>query len=270
MPLSHLRHAPQRIACFLIAVVLMAAVATGLTGCIGSQETARTESPTTDRLAALYASAVTDAAMASPVEISAELTPIAPYVQSLIRRRAPGDSAGREPKHVRVATWTSHLDTVAQSDSLHTTWGDTWVTVAPEMKTFCQGLHLRGDALDVRLAQRLGLPPDTRHERFVEYWVRPDDLFRPCPDPEITDQDCERSRPRPSSRVAVSDEHTAWMDSVHATSYGENGYPWTRLGYTYDWNPETPETGPSEYVIPKGSTVEVHANIETTEYCIED
>ena len=265
MPLPHLRHAPQRIACFLIALV-----ATGLTGCIGSQETARTEPLDAEQLEALYTSAVADAAMASPVEISSELTPIAPYVQSLIRRRAPGDSAGREPRHVRVATWTSHLDTVARGDSLQTTWGDTWVTVAPEMQTFCQALNLRGDALDVRLAQRLGLPPDTRHEHFVEYWVRPANLFRPCPDPEITDQDCELSRPRPASRVQVSAEHTAWMDSVHAASYGDNGYPWTRLGYTYDWNPATPETGPSEYVIPQGSTVEVHANVETTEYCIGD
>jgi hypothetical protein len=60
------------------------------------------------------------------------------------------------------------------------------------------------------------------------------------------------------------------MDSVHAASYGDNGYPWTRLGYTYDWHPDTPETGLSEYVIPQGSTVEVHANVETREYCAGD
>jgi len=248
---------------------VLAAALTVFTGCFGPRQATSTEPPSEDMLNALYASAVADAAVASPVEISAELTPVAPYVQSLIWRPAPGNAA-RQVRHVRVATWTSYLDTTGQGDSLRTDWGDTWVTVAPEMKTFCQSLSLRGEALDVRLAQRLGLPPDTRHERFVEFWVHPDDLFRPCPDPEITDQDCELSRPRPASRIEVSAEHTAWMDSVHAGSYGDDGYPWTRLGYTYDWHPETPETGPSEYVIEQGSVVEVHANVETMEYCIGD
>jgi len=38
-----------------------------------------------------------------------------------------------------------------------------------------------------------------------------------------------------------------------------NGYPWTRLGYTYDWNPNSPEVGLSEYIVRGGSTVTVAA-----------
>ena len=39
----------------------------------------------------------------------------------------------------------------------------------------------------MRLEKLLGLPPNSGKTKFVEIWVRPQDLFRPSPDPEITD-----------------------------------------------------------------------------------
>lgn len=37
----------------------------------------------------------------------------------------------------------------------------------------------------MRLKQLLGLPPTATNSYFVKFWVRPNDLFRPCPDKEI-------------------------------------------------------------------------------------
>jgi len=40
----------------------------------------------------------------------------------------------------------------------------------------------------------------------VKMWVSPDDLFRPCPDPEINDSECEITYPE-SAYSAVSEDY---------------------------------------------------------------
>jgi hypothetical protein len=60
-------------------------------------------------------------------------------------------------------------------------------------------------------------------------------MFRPSPDAEIDDSVAELEFP-----AGTSQDHMTWITDRMATSYGEGGYPWTRLGYTYDWNPDTP------------------------------
>ena len=43
-------------------------------------------------------------------------------------------------------------------------------------------------------------------------------------------------------------------------------YPWTRLGYTYDWGPAKSPVGLSEFVVFKGSTVGVRKVYTNEEY----
>jgi len=258
------------------------------TGCTGSEPahpptsdapSSSTKARQQSTLQRQYAAAIEDARKADPSEISTSLTPVASYVEILERRPSPD---GERP-HVRVVTWTGasggglprpalHMD--VRSDSVATT-GDVCVTLVPFVHDFCRATGLGGTALDLRLAQRLGLPPDVEYSRFVEMWVRPEDLFRPCPDPEISDRECELQVPVPAQSVRVDAAHTDWMDG--AASYGPEvdpseiepleGYPWTRLGYTYDWHPETSEIGPSEYVVRTGATVEVASVMSTAAYC---
>ncbi len=45
------------------------------------------------------------------------------------------------------------------------------------------------------------------------------------------------------------------------------GYPWTRLGYTYDWGNPGSEVGLSEFVIQGGATVQVAQVYSTQAYC---
>ncbi|MBK8453511.1 MAG: hypothetical protein WAQ53_14365 [Thiofilum sp.] len=51
------------------------------------------------------------------------------------------------------------------------------------------------------------------------------------------------------------------------SSYGDKGYPWTRLGYTYDWGKPNNPIGFSEFVIDKGAKVEVKSVTTTAKYC---
>ncbi len=81
-------------------------------------------------------------------------------------------------------------------------------------------------SLTLRLEQYLGLPPHNGKTKFVQMWVNPRDLFRPCPDSEISDTRCEVQFP---PRVWLVHQH--WFIDKMLTSYGDRGYPLTRLGY---------------------------------------
>jgi hypothetical protein len=214
-------------------------------------------------LEARYRAAIEDARTAAPSEITTSLTPLVPYNESLVWRTMR-DSI----RQVLVVTWggADTLPTAATGDTV-TTDQDVWVTAVPQLRQFCGRLDRQGDALQLRLAQRLGLPPDADYDRFVELWVRPQDLVRPCPDPEVTDRECELSPPVPTTHVQISDAHRDWFRGLRQTSYGPDGYPFTGLGYTYDWNPSTDEVGPSEFVLRPGETATVNATYTTGEYC---
>ena len=222
---------------------------------------------------ARYQAAIADAQTAEPSEITTTLMPLVPYNDTLVWRTV-ADSV----RQVRVVTWAgpAPLPDAAAGDTVLAD-DDVWVTAAPTIRQFCRGLGRTGDRLRLRLAQRLGLPPDARYDRFIELWVRPQDLVRPCPDPEVTDRECELDSPAPRRHVQVSDGHRAWFRDLKRTSYGPDGYPFTGLGYTYDWNPTTDEIGPSEFVLrpAQGDTAApdstgravVHAVHSTEEYC---
>jgi len=210
-----------------------------------------------DTLRREYLAAIRDAETATPEEISRDLVAITPHNPELIRN-------GRGA--IRVVTWTDwngYDNKVGQRLSLSR---NVWVTVVPHMQSFCRECGVTKKALNLRLRQRLGLPPEDPKTRFVEFWVSPGDLFRPSPDPEITDHEAELSFPQSQRFVTVSDEHRQWFDALKKESYTKEGYPWTRLGYTYDWG-EKAKIGESEFVISKGAEVGVHSVTPTEEYC---
>ena len=57
--------------------------------------------------------------------------------------------------------------------------------------------------LVLRLEQRLGLPPKAGKDAFLEVWIDPADLFRPCPDPGIADRECQVDVPLVGARSWV-------------------------------------------------------------------
>jgi hypothetical protein len=227
------------------------------TACGGTRPVSETDSE------ALYRAAIQDARTAAPSEITTALTPLVPYNESLVWRTVR-DSA----RQVLVVTWggADTLPPAAPGDTV-TPEQDVWVTAVPQLRQFCRGLDRRGEALQLRLAQRLGLPPDADYDRFVELWVRPQDLVRPCPDPEVTDRECELHPPKPAAHVQISDAHREWFRRLKETSYDPDGYPFTGLGYTYDWNPATDEVGPSEFVLRPGEAATLNATYTTRAYC---
>lgn len=237
--------------CLAITGILLGSLA--LCSC-SSQST-----PDAAELQETYRAAVKDAETAEPGEISTNLTAIVPYNDNLIWQAETGQ--------VLVVTWTSwngYDSLVGNSTVLQR---EVWVTVAPELQNFCRKCCRDNESLTLRLEQLQGLPPDNGKNRIVEMWVAPSDLFRPSADPEISDHEAEIDFPVPVDYIKVNQSHIDWYNALMNKSYGENGYPWTRLGYTYDWGNPQSEVGLSEFVIRQGATVGIYSVASTEAYC---
>jgi hypothetical protein len=162
----------------------------------------------------------------------------------------------------KFVTWTSYPDSYKPGSDLTLAWGETWVTQNGAVQNECKAFAK--DKVNLRIQQLLGLPPqDVTQRYFVVLDVKVADMFRPCANPSLAATECTANFPD-----GVSESHKAWYAGQTAVAYQfPKGYPWTRLGYTYDWNPETDEEGVSEFVIKKGTTVNVVSVTPTEEYC---
>lgn len=139
-----------------------------------------------------------------------------------------------------------------------------WVTAAPELK---QKFNMNGtkDTL-LRLKQLLGLPPVATYKYFIEFWVRPQDIFRPCPDKEITDGTCNLCFPEKTDSTYMK-----WFNENRINRYYNcqpyDNYPWTQLGYTYDWSPHNKShVGLSEFVVDVNKNMIVNKIYTVREY----
>lgn len=212
-------------------------------------------------LEAAYQAAIEDAKTVSADEISKDLWAIVPSDERLIWEGEPGKS------RVLVVTWTSYTgynDKVGQDIEATR---EIWVSPSPEVKDWVRQHLIPSWDLTLRLEELLGVPPNGGKTTFVEFWVQPTDLFRPSPDPETTDEEAELDFPQPASYVTINPDYIQWFTDLMAVSYLPNGYPWTRLGYTYDWGNSANHVGVSEFVIPQGVTIGVFSSSSTEDYC---
>jgi hypothetical protein len=191
-----------------------------------------------------YRTSIEDAAMIEPNEIK----PVAAITQV----------------KEKFVTWTSYPDSYKPGSDLTLAWGETWVTQNGAVHEECKIFPKEEGALNVRIQQLLGLPPQAITQRyFVVLEVQTNDMFRPCANPSLTATECSANFEKDAS-----ESHRAWYAGQSAVAYQfPKGYPWTRLGYTYDWNTETDEEGVFEFVIKKGTTVNVVSVTPTAEYC---
>jgi hypothetical protein len=177
--------------------------------------------------------------------------------KKLVRKTINGE------EYILVITWKQNI--TFYKDTLFNTgnW-PMWVTTAPELKERIKRESPSDTTL--RLVQLLGLPPGSIYSYFIEFWVRPQDLFRPCPDKEITDNKCDLCFPD-----STEQEHIQWINENRISRYYQKDlyqkYPWTQLGYTYDWNSKNKKhIGLSEFVIGKNKKIVMKKIYTTSEY----
>ena len=167
-----------------------------------------------------------------------------------------------------------------------------WVTVAPKLKSFCscytkqnQNISTAED-LNLRIEQLLGIIPESGKTHIVELWVDPDFLHRPMNLDNISQSEPEdfvswlQNYPVSERKKLVQDLQQDKTSSELAEKY----YPWTGLGYTFDWasklDSSIKEFGLSEFIIwrtkeqisssGKVPAVEFNRAFTTEEYCKPD
>ena len=134
--------------------------------------------------------------------------------------------------------------------------GDVWVFSAGEMYQWINSNSNGVNDWQVRMEQLLGLPEWKKYTSVTTVWVNANLLHRPAnvADPtaamELTYQ--------PTGDETFDTQFKSWYDSTILWSYfNEIKYPWTRLGYTYDWADNGKEYGLSEFIVFSGAAVSV-------------
>lgn len=207
-----------------------------------------------------FNAAVVDAAVYQPAHVY-QLTPL------------KFDARGR----TRVVVLTDYC-CYTVSDKEEELGASPWATPDHEVQDKCR--TFTDEDLAMRLRELLGLQPNRVLKNFVTMEVKMCDIFRPASDPETTTmwpcQDHETNKACGETfPTDVRADHIQWMAEKMLSSYAllappstEFSYPWTRLGYTYDWKPGLLNRyGASEYVLRKGAKVKVISIIPFAEYC---
>jgi hypothetical protein len=161
-------------------------------------------------------------------------------------------------EYVLMCTFMRFPDSFPQGDSITNNWGEMWLFIPNQMK-YRLNFNRTSDTL-LRISQLLGLPPVNGNKYIAQVWVPVNKLYRPAGSPDVT-----ATHASAVLSPGVSDEYKSWFNNYIISSYyqplanGASHYPWTRMGYTYDWNPSVKRVGLSEFVLPKGCGIWVEA-----------
>lgn len=198
----------------------------------------------------LYAMAVKDAAIAEEDEIEplVSLTKQDPLVT--------WDDQGR----VLLCTWHSYPDSYPEGETVTAKWGYIWTFTDKEMATHAGELKKSEDAV-MRLRQLISIDPNKSHSTVTGLWVNPSDVIRPAYQSDAANGSMTVAF---SEGEEVDESFKAWFDQNILNSYYYGSYPWTRLGYTYDWADNGKEYGLTEFLIKQDAEMEV-AFTDTTE-----
>jgi len=141
---------------------------------------------------------------------------------------------------------------------------ESWVTFEPELKGYLTARTNEFDATSVtslamRAEQALGMTNNATHLFAVDLWVAAASLFRPAINWSLTSAATYRDWTGQDLNgpdwfsSTYGGNYFAWFTNRQATVYaGSGAFPWTGLGYTYDWYYATNSpalVGPSEFVV---------------------
>jgi len=217
-----------------------------------------------------YLVALQHAQNPTPDKVYDKLTEISHSNDQLIWKTINGK------QYVLVATWTADTpayNKIGKYDSSNGLWAyntkdhKIWVTLDPYLKEEPYK-NMSDKKLDMRLKQLIGLPPTSVYNYFLEVWVRPEDVVRPCFDPATNTNVCEFT---PSEKDKLNITYSYWLYQYLYNSYSNpdrmKRYPFSHLGYTYDWNHKNrSHVGLSEFVIDSYKDVYVNRVYTTRQY----
>lgn len=199
----------------------------------------------------LYAAATKDAMTVEPEEVLPVLT------------LNPGDpqTTWNQEGKVLLLSWHRYPDSYPAGQEVTLEWDDVWCFTDQEIADWYVSNRDGVTDWTLRLEQLIGLPPDKGYTHFTAMWASPEDIVRPAYVSDIA-----LSQMVDAFSEDVDPEFHAWFDDNIIWSYYHSQYPWTRLGYTYDWADNGAEYGLSEFLVKKGAKVDVEFTYTTEEF----
>ena len=196
----------------------------------------------------LWALAMEDAVFSEDSEVL-ELVALTPEDPDVI-----WDEAGQR---VLLLTWHDYDDACAPGGAMPSGMGDIWATSVGEMIEWYRSNGQGVGDWTLRFAQLLGVHGDEGYTRFTGFWVSPEDVIRPA---YVTDPTEQMEN---DYALVPEGPYKDWFDQNILWSYFESDYPWTRLGYTYDWSGGASEYGLTEFLVSDGSRTEIAFTCQT-------
>lgn len=207
------------------------------------------QSKTTD-LNALYESAIRDATFADEDEIL-------PLVSLTSEDKM---TTWNEDGCILLCTWHRYPDSYPEGETITVEWGPVWMFTDKEIASYKDELKKCKDP-ETRLKQLIGLPPDCDYTTFTGFWVSPENVKRPAYRTDIVSGEMTTSFDE-----NVDTDFKEWFDENILGSYFDGAYPWTRLGYTYDWADNDTEYGLTEFLVLDKAEVTVEFTDTTAEF----
>ena len=194
--------------------------------------------------AALYQQAINDAVVAE----NDEILPVVEIKKDndMVRWNEAGDK-------VLLLTFHRFPDSYPDGADVNLKWGTVWTFSEKEFAAWYEKNGANVKDWSLRIKQLLGMPETSENSYITAMWASPEDLQRPAYVTDITSQ-----MKNSFDEDAPEDEsYVNWFNSNAVYSYCDNTYPWTRLGYTYDWADNDTEYGLSEFLVAAGADVTV-------------
>lgn len=192
----------------------------------------------------LYANAIVDAVLA-------ETSEILPLVE--ITKNSDSVTWNESGDKVLMLTFHRYPSSYPNGENVTLEWGSVWTFTDKEFFDWYAENSEGVTDWRLRLNQLLGMPQENEGSHVTAMWVSPDDLIRPAYVTDITKQMTNTF----AEGHTETDDYINWFNDNAVYSYCGNTYPWTRLGYTYDWADNGTEYGLTEFLIESGANVTV-------------
>lgn len=166
-----------------------------------------------------------------------------------------------EKGRVLMLTHHSYPDSYVAGEEYTLKYGEVWTFTDKEIINWYKENKNGVSDWPLRLKQLIGLKADREYTHFSAMWVKPEDIKRPGYEWELAD-----TAGAAAFAQEPGEEYKAWFDSNIVWSYFDDAYPWTRLGYTYDWAADSDEYGLSEFLVKKDAVTTVEFTMTTDEF----
>jgi len=174
-------------------------------------------------------------------------------IMPLVELKSDSDMATWNNKgQVLLLSWHSYPESYIPGEQFTCKYGEMWTFTDKEALLWYDQKGQNITDWELRFEQLLGLPATDSKTHVSAFWVDPEEIIRPAYQPDITSQ--------LSSDLldgSALGEHKEWFDGNAEYSYVTSAYPWTRLGYTYDWQGDETEYGLTEFIILADSVIDV-------------